>query len=83
MMESIRAKNTKVAGRTICRRVAMASQAEVQEMIHTCRKASSAQHAHVPVHTCSTNILLSIYPPPHIRLLVVKKRLLGDYHRQM
>lgn len=40
MIESIRAKNTKVAGRTICRRIAMESQAEELEMIHTRGKST-------------------------------------------
>lgn len=33
-MESIRARNTKVAGRTICRRVAREAQAEVPDDTH-------------------------------------------------
>jgi hypothetical protein len=74
MIESIRAKNTKVAGRTICRRIAMESQAEELEMIHTHGKTSSA-------HTCThthIHILLSIYPPLRIQTPAVKDRFLGE-----
>lgn len=80
-MESIRAKSTKVAGRTICRRVATEARAEVQDDTHaqegiqgTCVYPYRARmrHAH------------SVKPlfPFHNPMLVVKDRLLGERYRK-
>lgn len=81
-MESIRARNTKVAGRTICRRVAREARAEVPDDTHAQEGMQGAcvypYRAHMG-HAHSFNPLFPFHNP----MLVVKDRPLGERYKQV
>lgn len=81
-MESIRARNTKVAGRTICRRVAREARAEVRDDTHAQEGIQGAcvypDRTHMG-HAHSSKPLFPFHNP----MLVVKDRPLGECYRQV
>ena len=80
-MESIRAKSTKVAGRTICRKVATEARAEVRDDTHA---QEGIQGTYVYPYRAHTRQARSFKPLFlfHNPMLVVKDRLLGERYRK-